>query len=291
MPWDEKRMTFTEHLGELRTRIVRSGICLLVCMVICFIFCNKLLAILAYPLTPLVEHGVIESAPAAASSSTPGQPGVPPAAASPEKAAAAPKKTVAPVWTVLNPIEPITIQFKLAFYIGFVLAFPYMVWHVCAFIFPGLRPSERYVIQLIILGCSVLAVTGVLVAYLGVLPLVLPYLMTMVPEGWVVQLRATETISIILTMLAGFAVAFQFPMAVMVLVYIGLLSPATLKKKRPMAIVLIAVISAVLTPPDAISMMIMMIPLTILYEASIWMSHLVIFRKKKATEAAEEGTK
>ncbi len=287
MSWDEKRMTFTEHLGELRTRIIRSGICLVACMIVCFIFCNVILKIIAYPLTPLVEHGMIEKAPVAQTAPASAKPGETPAPASTEPAAK--EKTPAPVWTVLNPMEPIVIQFKLAFYIGFVLAFPYIIWQVCAFIFPGLRPSERRAVQILIFGCSVLALTGVLVGYLGVLPLVLPYLMSMVPEGWVVQLRATETISIVLMLLAGFAVAFQFPMAVMILVYLGLLTPATLKKQRRMAIVLIAVISAVLTPPDPVSMTIMMCPLILLYEASIWVSYLVIFRRKKAAEAAAEG--
>ena len=102
-----------------------------------------------------------------------------------------------------------------------------------------------------------------------------------VPDGWEVQLRASETISLILLFLAAFAVAFQFPMAVLILVYMGLLTPATLKKYRRLAIVGLTIISAILTPPDPVSMMIMLFPLFLLYEGSIWLSYLVLLRKKR----------
>ncbi len=81
--------------------------------------------------------------------------------------------------------------------------------------------------------------------------------------------------------LVGFAVAFQFPMAVLILVYMDLLTPATLKEHRKIAIVGIAFASAILTPPDPFSMCIMMFPLVLLYEGSIWVSYLVVRRRKK----------
>ncbi|HPO14389.1 MAG TPA: twin-arginine translocase subunit TatC [Candidatus Hydrogenedentes bacterium] len=284
MPVDEKRMTFTEHLAELRTRIIRSGICLFICMIICYALSNYILQILARPLMPLAEKGIIQTSsepnsPVENNSQTPN----PNTEAQTEPS----KKTVKPVWTVLNPLEIVFVQLKTAAYIGFVLAFPFIAWQVCAFIFPGLRESERRVVKVLIFGCSGLAIVGVAVAYFGVLPLVLPYMMLWVPEGWQIQLRANETISMILLFLAGFAVAFQFPMAVMILVFMGFLSPAVLKKQRKFAFVIIAVIAAVLTPPDPGSMMIMMLPLVAMYEISIWLSYLVIRRKKQAAAASQ----
>jgi len=283
VPVDEKRMTFTEHLAELRTRIIRSGICLLVCMIICYILSNYILQILAYPLMPLAEKGIIQTVHEPEKPAPNGQAAQPGTDA--ETAPAA--KPAKPVWTVLNPLEIVFVQLKTAAYVGFVLAFPFLAWQFCAFIFPGLKENERRVVKVLVFGCSGLALVGVAVAYFGVLPLVLPYMMMWVPEGWQIQLRANETISMILMFLAGFAVAFQFPMAVMILVYMGFLTPAVLKTQRKFAFVIIAVISAVLTPPDPGSMMIMMLPLVLLYEISIWLSYLVIRRKKQAVQAGQ----
>jgi sec-independent protein translocase protein TatC len=127
---------------------------------------------------------------------------------------------------------------------------------------------------------------GVGVAYFGVLPFVLPYLLEWIPAWVQVQLRLSETLSIIVHLIFGFVIAFQFPMAALILVYIGLLTPQMLKQFRKIAIVSMAVVAAVLTPsPDPFSMLIMLLPMLFLYESSIWMSYLVIRRKRK--EAAE----
>jgi sec-independent protein translocase protein TatC len=240
---DEKRMTFTEHLAELRTRLIHSIYAFAICAVFCYAISTPLLSVVMHPLVSAKTAHKIDI-------------------------------------TVLNPMEPILLKFKMAGYFGLAVAFPYILWQLCAFVFPGLLPSERRIAKILIFGCGGLAVVGVFLAYALLLPLVMPVLLDMVPEGWVTQLRANETITIIFNFLMGFAIAFQFPMAVLILVYLDLLSPQTLKDYRRMAIVGMAVIAAVLTPPDYISMMIMLIPLLLLYESSILLSYLVIKRKK-----------
>ena len=184
-------------------------------------------------------------------------------------------------WTVLNPLEFIVVKFKIAGYGGLLIALPFILWQICAFIFPGLYSNERRVVQILMAGCSGLAVVGVGVAYFGVFPLVLPYLLEWIPDWVQVQLRLNETLSIITFLLFGFALAFQFPMAVLILVYIGLLTPQTLKQYRKIAIVGMSVIAAILTPPDPFSMLIMLTPMVILYELSIWLSYIVIRRKQR----------
>ncbi|MCC6486981.1 MAG: twin-arginine translocase subunit TatC, partial [Candidatus Hydrogenedentes bacterium] len=134
-------------------------------------------------------------------------------------------------------------------------------------------------------GCSVLSLFGLLVAYFGVFPLVLPYILQWTPEGVTTMLSISDTVSLILMGLLAFAIVFQFPMVVLVLVYMDLLTPASLKQYRKQAIVGLAVLAAVATPPDPISMMMMMTPLVLLYEVSIWTSYLVVRRKRKASEA------
>ncbi len=269
---DEKRMTFTEHLSELRSRLIYSLAALAASVVICYIFSNFLLEMLGRPLTPLAERGFFQATDAPATPDAPADPAPP----------RSPGTSAAPKWTVLNPLEIVLVKLRLAGYMGLVLAFPFILYQACAFVFPGLRDNERRAALILIYGCSILAAAGVLVAYFGVMPLFMPYVMSFVPDGWEVQLRASETISLILLFLAAFAVAFQFPMAVLILVYMGLLTPATLKKYRRLAIVGLTIISAILTPPDPLSMMIMLIPLFLLYEGSIWLSYLVVWRRKRA---------
>ncbi|NLF58658.1 MAG: twin-arginine translocase subunit TatC, partial [Candidatus Hydrogenedens sp.] len=185
--------------------------------------------------------------------------------------------------------EFVLVQFKIAGYGGFLLALPYILWQLMAFVFPGLHPHERRMVQILIAGCSALAVVGVAVAYFGVFPFVLPYLLEWTPAWVQVQLRITETLNIIIKGLVGFALAFQFPMAVLILVYLGLLTPQTLREYRKIAIVGMAFLSAVLTPPDPFSMMVMLTPLVLLYEASILLSYLVIRRKRQNAENAEKA--
>jgi sec-independent protein translocase protein TatC len=268
---NEKRMTFTEHLGELRTRIIRSGICVVVMVVLCYAFSNGILKMIARPLTAIEVQQV-----------QPADPNAPEPAPAPVPA---PQTNVA-MWTLLSPFEIVIVKFKIAGYGGLVLSSPFLIWQLLAFIFPGLKPGEKRVVQILVFGCGTLALIGVLVAYFGVLPMLMPWIMGWIPEGWTQQVRASETLTFLFKFMAGFAIAFQFPMVVLILVYLGLLTPQTLKQYRKVAIVGLTIGAAVLTPPDPVSMIIMLLPLVIMYEGSILLSYLVI-RRKKQTAAAD----
>jgi sec-independent protein translocase protein TatC len=240
---EEARMTFTQHLGELRNRIIRCAIFTVVGMVFCYIFSDQIFQWLKAPLDQ------------------------------PDNSAD---------WQQFNIVEGVLVRLKLAFFGGLVLALPFIMHQICAFVFPGLRAAERKVIQIMLAGCSVLAIIGVSVAYWGIFPVVLVYLQEMGFEGVGISLRLNENVSIILKLMLGFAVAFQFPMAVLVLVYMDLLTPADLKSYRKVAIVGMAVVAMMFTPPDPLSMLMMLTPLALLYEASIWMSYIVVRRREKA---------
>ncbi len=272
---DEKRMTFTEHLAELRVRIIRSGIAVIIAMVICYAFSNHILEGLQKPLTLLKDWGIVVFS----DNETKNNP-----ENSSEKVDSKPEnkeKTDEIKMVVLNPFEIVILKIKVAGYGGLILALPYIIWQACAFIFPGLKPNERKLVKIILFGCSSLGIIGVIIAYFGVIPLVIPYLLQWIPPDWGIQLRANETISIIVLLLFGFALAFQFPMIILALVYLDLLSPDTLRKIRKYVVVGLSIVSAILTPPDPISMVIMLLPLVILYEISIWASYLI--RKKPQT--------
>ncbi|MEQ1841736.1 MAG: twin-arginine translocase subunit TatC [Verrucomicrobiales bacterium] len=320
---EELRMSFTEHLGELRDRLIRSAIAIAICAAVCYGLSSYIFEILAGPIKIMEREiaGVdVVPVPEATQEGTT-TPVEPPPPVEPEvtdpaeivKSVAEGKpiwltvntdetlllrlkivgKTIEDLevqaqkgmdasWTVLNPMEPLIVTFKIAGYGGLFLAMPYVLYQLCAFIFPGLHPKERKAAQYLIAGCTVLAFTGVCVAYFGVFPFVLPYLAQFVPEDVNVQLRMNETISMIVLGLLGFGIAFQFPMVVLILVYMGVLTPDTLRQYRKIVIVGLAVVSAMLTPPDPVSMCLMLVPLYLLYEGSIWVSYLVIRGQKKA---------
>jgi sec-independent protein translocase protein TatC len=265
---EEARMTFTEHLAELRTRIVRSMVAIGVAFFFCYALSNYIFEIIAWPLSPLHKAGVVTAI----------QPPAPGAVAPVQQTPGAP-------WTALNPLEPIMVKIKLAVYASVLLVLPFIMYQLCAFIFPGLKPNERKMVQFLLFGCAGFALFGVSVAYFGVLPLLLPYLMQWIPAGVQFQLRMSETVNQIILGLFGFAVAFQFPMVTLALVYLGLLTPAALKRYRRLAVVVLAIAAALLTPPDPISMMIMLIPMMILYEISIWMSYVVYHRRQRDKKA------
>lgn len=271
---DDKRMSFTEHLGELRVRLIRISAALLITFVLGWAASGYIVKLLQYPIdsgTQSYNAWVERSSPKDAD----GHPVVDQSKLSHVE------------WQILSPQESFIVQLRLAMYFALLCSFPVLVYQICAFIFPGLTPKERGVVLVVLGGSSLLAVGGTVTGYFGVLPFVMPYLLNYVPEGIKINLQLSTTISFVLILIAGFGVAFQFPMFVLAAVFLNLVSVEMLTKYRRIAIIVIAVVSAVLTPPDPISMTIMMLPLVLLYEISIIVARIVTWRRKKNEETTE----
>ncbi len=238
---DEARMTFTEHLKELRTRLIRVGVGLILAFCLCFALSRQLFEILQAPLlTPSIQ------------------------------------------WITLSPMETFVVYLKVSGYFTVLLCLPHIIFELCGFIFPGLKPREKRAALILLSGGSILAVVGVAAAYAVVTPQLINVMMQWQPVDVAQQLRMSETISFILMLILAFAVAFQFPMVVLILVYLGVVTPQVLKDQRRIAIVLLAVVAAVLTPTvDPISMLVMWVPLVLMYEACIWIAVLLVRKRAK----------
>ncbi len=273
---DELRMSFTEHLAELRIRIIRSLVAVFVGVVLCLIAYNPLFSVVTRPLRVLQDTGIVKIAQEAA-----------PASAQAPAAGTAEEASRHIQMVVLNPLEPFLVQVKLATVAGVAIALPFVIFQLCAFIFPGLKPNERRAAAFLIVGSSVLVLIGVSIAYFGVFPYVLPYLANWAPPGVSITLRMNETVSLILKGLLGFAIAFQFPMLVLVLVFLGVLDPMTLRRHRRVVLVIILVLAGILTPPDPFSLFFLFLPLSLMYEASIWGSYLLLWRRRRAEASTE----
>ena len=254
-PDEESRMTFTQHLGELRTRLIHSSIAVVIGFFVCYGFGEQLITILAAPLRQIQDTSTVEPS--------------------------VETTNIGEVeWVTLTPIEAFLVRLKIALYASVLVAFPYILYQISGFIFPGLKPKEKRLIRVLVFGCSVLGLFGAGLAYWGVFPIVLPALMDFAPDFVNTSLRLNDTLSQIIKGIAGFAIAFQFPMILLTLVFMGILSPASLSQHRKMAILGLFVLSALLTPADPISMLMMALPLVAMYEGTILVARLITRNRK-----------
>ncbi len=180
-----------------------------------------------------------------------------------------------------KPIELINIdlagQFTthvvVSLIVGFIVASPYIVWEIWRFIKPGLTAKERANSRGAVLVISGLFLTGVFFAYFLIAPLAINFLGTYQVSALVEnQVALRSFISTVSMLVLASGLVFELPVFVYFLSKVGVLTPGTMRKQRRLAIVLIFVVSAIITPPDVFSQILIAIPLIILYEISIGIS-------------------
>jgi sec-independent protein translocase protein TatC len=274
-------MTFTEHLAELRVRIMRASVALIVAVFVCYAASENIFAFLVRPLLPLAETNQMRNDTGLDASGQPIPPPVPDAESAPKTGGLVLDKKGAPKVVTLSPFETVLVYMKIATKGGLILAMPFILFEACAFIFPGLSGKERNAVLFFLFGGGALAIFGVGIAYGVVFPIVVPVLQGWAPEFVETQFQMSTTLDQLTYLLLGFAVTFQLPMFLLVLVYLDLLTPQTLVSQWRLAIVVIAVISAIFTPPDALSMAVMMGPLLLLYLGSAFGAYIIVWMKKK----------
>lgn len=177
----------------------------------------------------------------------------------------------------LSPLEPFTLLVKGAFLVSLVVAVPFAVYQLWLFIAPGLLPRERRIVKPILLASLLLFPLGAGFAY-GVSHIMLKILLGFseyIP-GLQPNLVASHYLSFILTLMLGMGLVFEFPLVLILLARLGLVTSQFLAVRRKYAVLVIAVVAAAVTPtPDALNMLVMMAPLLILYELSIWAIRLI----------------
>ena len=187
----------------------------------------------------------------------------------------------------LSPTDPFFITVKLSILVGFLLAFPVVVYQVWAFLSPALLPSERRVIIPSLYLGLVLFAAGVAMAYSIVLPMTLRFTMSFQTESLEQAIVIGEYLGVVTRLLLAFGVVFELPIVILVLSVLGVVTPEFLSDKRRHALVGITVLSSLLTPGDVIAAtLMMMVPLVVLYELSIVLARLVT---RRAAAAALEG--
>jgi len=179
-----------------------------------------------------------------------------------------------------NPATPFFVTLKLSLVVGIILAFPVVVYQVWAFLSPALKAEEKRVIIPSLYFGLILFCAGVAMAYFVVLPLALAFLSGFQQDYLDPVIEVGEYLGFVTKLLIAFGVVFELPVVIMILSALGLVTPAFLREKRRHAIVGIAAIAVMLTPGDLASTVLMMGPMMVLYEVSIFLS-VAIYRRKR----------
>ncbi len=223
--------TFLSHLIELRDRLLRIVVGVVVTFVCLFPFANKIYTLLAEPMLAKLPAG--------------GQ-------------------MIATAVTT-----PFFVPMKVAMLAAVVISMPHTLYQVWAFIAPGLYQHEkRFAAPMVILG-TLLFLSGMAFAYFLVFPVVFGFITATAPEGVAVMTDIGNYLDFVMTLFLAFGIAFEVPVAVVLLVKLGMISVATLKEIRSYVIVGAFVIGAIFTPPDVVSQVMLAVPLWLLYEAGI----------------------
>jgi len=184
-------------------------------------------------------------------------------------------------------VAPFMAPFKLACIVGFLIAIPYVLWQLWGFVAPGLYKHEKKFAIPLVVSSVVLFYTGVAFAYEFVFPVIFQYFIQNAPKSTQVMPDITQYLDFVITMSLCFGIAFEVPVAVVLLVLTGIISLEKLRNARGYVLIGIFIIAAILTPPDAVSQCIMAVPMYLLYEGGMIMARILL--KMRLEHQREQG--
>jgi len=237
------------HLVELRDRVVRMMVAILVIFLCLFYWANDIYVFLAEPLTRHLPEG---------------------------------SNMIA-----IDVASPFLTPFKLVLMLSVFLAMPVILYQCWAFVAPGLYANEKRIAGPLLVSSILLFYTGVAFAYFVVFPLVFGFFTRVGPEIVSISTDIGRYLDFVLALFFGFGLAFEVPIATIILVAIGITTPKKLSEKRPYIIVGAFIVGMLLTPPDVISQVLLALPMWMLFEAGLIASK-VIFADREFDEDDED---
>jgi len=229
--------SFMSHLVELRDRLLRCVIALVLVFICLFPWARDLYSLLAKPLLASLPAG--------------GQ------------------------LIATEVTAPFFVPIKVTLMAALVIALPYLLYQIWAFVAPGLYAHEKKLVMPLVVTSTLLFLCGMAFAYFLVFPIVFHFIISVAPEGVAVMTDIGKYLDFVLTLFLAFGVTFEVPVAVVILVRMGMVSVAKLREIRPYVIVGAFVIGAIFTPPDVVSQVMLAVPLWVLYELGIFVAQWV----------------
>ena len=182
--------------------------------------------------------------------------------------------------------SPFLTPIKLTLAVAIVIAIPFVLYQLWAFIAPGLYRHERRLVLPLLVSSTALFYTGMAFAYFVIFPMVFRFFVHSLPAGVTMMTDIRSYLNFVFSMFFAFGLAFELPVAVVLLAWMGILDPDALAKKRPYVILAVFVIAAFLTPPDVFSQTFLAVPMLLLFEIGLFFARRII-RAKKARAAAQ----
>ena len=242
--------TLFDHLLELRTRLLRAVLGVLVVFCSLIYFAQDIYQYLAQPLLATMPIGTQMIATDVAS--------------------------------------PFFAPFKLTMVLSAFIAMPFVLYQVWAFIAPGLYKNEKRLVGPLMFASTGLFYAGISFAYFVVFPVVFAFFNSVAPEGVTIATDISSYLDFVLKLFFAFGIAFEIPIAIILMCWTGMTTPESLKVKRPYVVVIAFIIGMLLTPPDIISQTLLAIPMLLLFEAGVFIA--TITQKKQAQQEQNEGS-
>jgi sec-independent protein translocase protein TatC len=247
---EEGRMSFLDHLEELRSRLLRAVIAIIIGFVICIAFGERVFSLFAAPITKLLP------------------------------------KDASLVFTSLP--DPFFVYLKVSFISGIFLVLPYVLYQVWLFVRPGLLEEEKkYALPFIVVS-TLLFYLGALFAYFVVFPAAFKFFLSYETADLKPMISIRDYVSLVMLLMLAFGAVFETPIVIVLLGLLGVVDSDLLRRGRRYFIVLAFIIAALLTPtPDVINQTLMAIPLMIFYELGIQLLRIIEKKRKKQEERLE----
>lgn len=246
---DDKEQPLVQHLIELRNRLLYVIYFLLAIFVCLFPFATEIYAVVSAPLQAVLPKGTNMIA--------------------------------------TDVISPFLTPLKLTFYLSLYIAIPFILYQIWRFIAPGLYQHEKELAAPLMISSVVLFFSGMAFAYFLVLPMLFGFTMGIELEGVSTMTDITKYLDLVLHMFLAFGIAFEIPVATVLLILAGVATPEGLAEKRRYIVVGCFVVGMMLTPPDVFSQTLLAVPMWMLFESGLFFGRLMK-RRSEARIAAEE---
>ncbi|MGQ7960690.1 twin-arginine translocase subunit TatC [Pseudomonas sp. SP16.1] len=251
LPDADQEMPLVSHLTELRTRLLRCVVIILLIFGGLFYFAQDIYALVAAPLRAYLPEGATMIATGVAS--------------------------------------PFLTPFKLTLMCALFLGMPVLLHQAWGFIAPGLYTHEKRIAVPLLISSIFLFYAGMAFAYFVVFPIMFGFFASVTPEGVAMMTDIGQYLDFVLTLFFAFGVAFEIPIATFLLIWVGIVDVATLRKSRPYVVVGCFVVGMVLTPPDVFSQTLLALPMWLLFETGVLAGALV--KRNREQESDEEQAK